>query len=84
VALFTALLARPSTVERLLEICEPVANRWECAAKFGLEDPEIAAVAREVVDLGCAEMTALDLPAETISEITESVQQRVRVQGVTR
>jgi glutamate--cysteine ligase len=79
VALFTALLARPSTVDRLLEICEPVAGRWERAAKSGLNDPEIAAVAREVVDLGCAELTAVDLPAETIAEITESVQQRVRV-----
>jgi glutamate--cysteine ligase len=79
VALFTALFAKQDTVEKLLEICEPVANRWESAAKAGLGDPEIAAVAREVVDLGCAELTSSDLPAETISEITESVQKRVRV-----
>jgi len=79
VALFTALFARPSTVERLLEICEPVADRWEAAARDGLRDPEIAAVAREVVDLGCAELTSVDLPPETIAEITESVQKRVRV-----
>jgi glutamate--cysteine ligase len=79
VALFTALFARQATVERLLEICEPVANRWECAAKLGLDDPELAEIARKVVDLGCAELTSVDLPAETISEITESVHQRVRV-----
>jgi glutamate--cysteine ligase len=78
VALFTALLANPSTVDRLLEICEPVADRWECAAKFGLADPEIAAVARKVADIGCAELGAADLSPELITEITEAVQQRVR------
>jgi glutamate--cysteine ligase len=79
VALFTALMGRPSTVDRLLEVCEPVTGRWECAARFGLNDPEIAAVARKVVDIGCAELGALDLAAETIAEITETVQKRVRV-----
>jgi glutamate--cysteine ligase len=78
VALLTALLARPSTVDRLLEVCEPVGDRWEYAARFGLADPEIAAVAREVVDIGCAELSAADLPSEAITEITEAVQARVR------
>jgi glutamate--cysteine ligase len=78
VALFTALLARPSTVDRLLGVCEPVGDRWEYAARFGLADPEIAAVAREVVDIGCAELSAADLPSESITEITEAVQARVR------
>jgi glutamate--cysteine ligase len=80
VALLTALLARPSTVDSLLAVCEPVADRWECAATFGLRDPEIAAVAREVVDIGCAELAAADLPTETITEITEAVRARVRVE----
>jgi glutamate--cysteine ligase len=83
VALFTALLARPSTVDRLLELCEPVANRWECAARFGLREGEIATVARKVVDIGCAELTSadlpsIDLPQEMIAEITDAVQTRVR------
>jgi glutamate--cysteine ligase len=78
VALLTALLARPSTVERLLEVCEPVADRWECAAKFGLDDPEIARAARKVVDLGCSVLGDAGLPAEQTSQIIEAVQARVR------
>ncbi|RSM79593.1 ergothioneine biosynthesis glutamate--cysteine ligase EgtA [Amycolatopsis sp. WAC 01375] len=78
VALLAALLARPSTVDRVLELCEPVTGRWECAARFGLADRAIAAVASEVVDLGCAELGMTGLPPETITEISEGVQSLVR------
>jgi glutamate--cysteine ligase len=77
-ALLTALLARPSTVDSLLEVCEPVADRWECAAKFGLDDPEIAAAARKVIDLACAELGTVGLPREQLSQLTEAAQARVR------
>lgn len=74
VALLTALLARPSTVDKVLELCEPVAGKWECAARSGLADRAIADVASEVVDLGCAELGATGLPPETITKIGEGVQ----------
>ncbi len=77
VALLTALLARPSTVDKVLGLCEPVVGRWECAARFGLADRAIATVASEVVDLGCAELGVTGLPPETISEISEGVQSLV-------
>ncbi len=77
VALLTALLARPSTVDKVLGLCEPVVGRWECAARFGLADKVIATVASEVVDLGCAELGVTGLPPETISEISEGVQSLV-------
>ncbi|MCU1682959.1 MAG: gshA [Amycolatopsis sp.] len=77
-ALLTALLARPSTVDSLLEVCEPVADRWECAAKFGLDDPEIAAAARKVIDLACAELGTVGLPREQLSQLIEAAQARVR------
>ncbi|AUI58724.1 glutamate-cysteine ligase family protein [Amycolatopsis sp. BJA-103] len=77
VALLTALLARPSTVDKVLGLCEPVVGRWERAARFGLADRAIAAVASEVVDLGCAELGMTGLPPETISEISEGVQSLV-------
>ncbi len=77
VALLTALLARPSTVDKVLELCAPVTGRWECAARFGLADRAIADVASEVVDLGCAELGTTGLPPETITEISEGVQSLV-------
>ncbi|MFE5507925.1 glutamate-cysteine ligase family protein [Amycolatopsis japonica] len=78
VALLAALLARPSTVDKVLELCEPVMGRWECAARFGLADRAIADVASKVVDLGCAELGTTGLPPETITEISEGVQSLVR------
>ncbi|KAA9148912.1 ergothioneine biosynthesis glutamate--cysteine ligase EgtA, partial [Amycolatopsis acidicola] len=81
VALLAALLARPSTVDKVLELCEPVADRWTDAARYGLADGGIAAVARKVVDLGCAELTRTGLPDKTINEISEGVQGLVRAGG---
>lgn len=77
VALLSALLARPSTVDKVLSLCEPVADKWECAARFGLDDRAIADVASEVVDLGCAELGTTGLPPEIITEISEGVQSLV-------
>ncbi|WP_340682142.1 glutamate-cysteine ligase family protein [Amycolatopsis coloradensis] len=77
VALLAALLARPSTVDKVLELCEPVTGRWERAARYGLADPAIAGVASKVVDLGCAELGTTGLPPETITEISEGVQSLV-------
>ncbi|MEC3979988.1 glutamate-cysteine ligase family protein [Amycolatopsis sp. H20-H5] len=77
VALVAGLLARPSTVDKVLDICAPVANRWDTAARAGLADPAIAAVAAEVVDLGCAELGVTGLSTAVVGEISESVQARV-------
>lgn len=77
-ALLAALLARPSTVDKVLELCEPVAGGWERAARRGLADPAIATVASKVVDLGCAELGTTGLPPETITEISEGVQSLLR------
>jgi glutamate--cysteine ligase len=74
VALLSALLAKPSTVDKVRAICEPVARQWARAAGCGLDDPRIAAAARAVVELGCAELGATGLPAATIAEITEHLQ----------
>ncbi|WP_199432204.1 glutamate-cysteine ligase family protein [Qaidamihabitans albus] len=81
VALLTSLLHRPSTVDRVLDLCAPVAGRWEAAARHGLADPELATVARAVADLGCAELAAAGLPAGTGAEIIDTVQRRLRRRG---
>ncbi|MEU6641595.1 glutamate-cysteine ligase family protein [Saccharomonospora sp. NPDC046836] len=78
VALLTALLHRESTVDKVLGLCEPVASRWADAARYGLADPELARAARRIADLGCAELTTFDLPADTIADIAYAVQRRVR------
>lgn len=77
VALLTALLARPSTVDKVLAMCEPVLGAWERAARAGLADKGIAAVARKVADLGCAALPATGLPVNTIDEISDGVQRSV-------
>jgi glutamate--cysteine ligase len=76
VALLVALLARQSTVDRVRELCEPVAGRWLAAARHGLSDPEIRAVAHGVTDLGCAELAHTGLPAATVTEVARTVQAR--------
>ncbi|NYI92163.1 glutamate--cysteine ligase [Amycolatopsis endophytica] len=74
VALLSALLDQPSTVDKVLEVCAPVADEWELAARAGVADPRLAAVAREVADLGCAALSGTDLTEETVNEISEGVQ----------
>jgi glutamate--cysteine ligase len=76
VALVAALLARPSTVDKVRDLCAPVADRWTTAARRGLADPELAAAAAALADLGCAELGATGLAPESITEISESVQGR--------
>ncbi|SFQ58173.1 glutamate--cysteine ligase [Amycolatopsis arida] len=81
VALLTALLARPATVDRALAACAPVADRWEDAARHGLTDARLAAAGRAVVDLGCAELaelgTGTGLPAATVMTIIDDLQRRL-------
>ncbi len=77
VALVSALLARPSTVDKVLDLCGPVSGRWRTAARRGLADPELAAAAAALADLGCAELGETGLADESITEISESVQGRV-------
>ncbi|QRP49647.1 glutamate-cysteine ligase family protein [Amycolatopsis sp. FDAARGOS 1241] len=77
VALVSALLARPSTVDEVRELCAPVAGRWADAARAGLQDDSIAAVAKDVVELGITELGTTGLDTETTTEIAESVRARV-------
>jgi len=81
VALVSALLARPSTVDKVRDVCAPVAHRWTDAARRGLADPALAAAAAELADLGCAELAQTGLAAETVTKISESVQGRAYRSG---
>ncbi|MCF7549056.1 ergothioneine biosynthesis glutamate--cysteine ligase EgtA [Pseudonocardia sp. WMMC193] len=74
VAVLAALTARPATVDRVRELCEPVRDRWVQACRVGLEDPALAAAAREVFALAGAALPALDPPpalAARLAAVTE-------------
>ncbi|WP_033287567.1 glutamate-cysteine ligase family protein [Amycolatopsis jejuensis] len=77
VALVTALLASPSTVDAVRRVCAPVAGRWADAARCGLADAALAATARELVELGIAALPATGLPASTVTDITAGLRARV-------
>lgn len=81
VALLSALLERSSTVDKVLEVCEPVAGRWSEAARAGLADNAIAATAEAVAEIGIAELSKADLPADTIATIANDVARRLRRRG---
>ncbi len=77
VALLAALFSKPSTVDSVREVCEPVADRWSDAARHGLADSRLAAVARTVADLGCSALPNLDLPEHAIGHIADAIDRRL-------
>ncbi|MFF0145907.1 glutamate--cysteine ligase [Amycolatopsis sulphurea] len=81
VALVTALLAGPSTVEQVRRRCAPVAGQWEQAARHGLAAPGMAAVARDLVELGGAVLPSTGLPVETVAGIVDGLRARLDGSG---
>jgi glutamate--cysteine ligase len=70
VALLAALMSSQRTVESVVELCLPVADRWLPAARLGLADPPLAAAARGVVELGIRALPDTGLPLEVAESIT--------------
>ncbi|NIJ12241.1 glutamate--cysteine ligase [Saccharomonospora amisosensis] len=81
VALLSALLESDSTVDKVFEICEPVADKWSDAARHGLADRAISTAAFAVADVGCSALSTADLPADTIAAIANDVARRLRRRG---
>jgi glutamate--cysteine ligase len=73
VALMAALTASQSTVEAVVELCKPVADRWLDAARDGLADRQLADVASEVVELGIQAMPDTGLTDEVAESITSDL-----------
>lgn len=63
-ALTVTLLDDPVAADRAADLCAPVAERWEAAARDGLDDP---GVRRAVV--GCAEVAAQHAPSALRAEV---------------
>lgn len=59
-AALIALFRDESTVDEVLELTADVAQRWMHAAHRGLEDPPLASCAREVFDLACRRLEAIE------------------------
>ncbi|ASO19798.1 glutamate--cysteine ligase [Actinoalloteichus hoggarensis] len=74
--LLIALFHRPETVLRAAELAAPVARHWVPAARDGLADEDLARVVPRLLDLGCAALSGLDLPADLLAEIVEAAQRR--------
>ncbi len=60
-ALLAALMARPSTIDQVLDVTEASRRRWFEAARDALTDPVLAAAARKIVQLGADCLDHLDL-----------------------
>lgn len=77
VALITVLLHDESTMETVVRLCEPVAGRWETAARDGLSDPGLRTAARSIVDLGCTRLPETGLPESRVADIARSIRRRL-------
>jgi glutamate--cysteine ligase len=77
VALLSALMARPSTTDQVLEVTERSAGRWLEAAREGLADPVLADAAREVVQLGADALDDLGLTAPQQRQVLDDLALRV-------
>lgn len=51
VTVLAAVLSGPDILDRVLDACLPVADRWLSAARLGLSDPALAAASRTVFPL---------------------------------
>ncbi|HZY01532.1 MAG TPA: ergothioneine biosynthesis glutamate--cysteine ligase EgtA [Dermatophilaceae bacterium] len=68
-----ALMARPSTIDQVLDVTEASGRRWIEAARDGLADPVLAAAARKVVQLGADSLDHLDLTATQRSKVLDDL-----------
>jgi glutamate--cysteine ligase len=80
VAVLTALLADEPTVDRVRELCAPVAGRWLDAARLGLADRSLAGAARAVLDLALRRLDHTDLTVDLRKHVTEIVHRRIEGQ----
>jgi glutamate--cysteine ligase len=81
-ALLVGLLAKESTVDEVLDITAPAANRWLHAARYGLDDERIATAARGVVELAEQVLAdGTDLGAELTASVIKQAHQRIAGAG---
>jgi glutamate--cysteine ligase len=77
VAVLAALLTDAPTTDVVREICAPVGERWQAAARHGLADRSLAAVAAAVLELACERLHHTDLPTPVRQRVEEIVRRRL-------
>ena len=77
VALLTALMARPSTIDQVLDVTERSAGRWLKAARDGLADPELRDTARQVAELGADALDHLRLTDIQRTQVLDDLARRL-------
>jgi glutamate--cysteine ligase len=77
VAVLVALLIDDASVDLVRDLCATVASRWHDAARVGLADPGLAAVARQVADLAARQLPRTGLTPVAVAEVNELVGRRL-------
>jgi glutamate--cysteine ligase len=83
-ALLSALMARPSTIDRVLDLTESSAGRWFEAARDGLADPLLREAAGQVAQLGADCLDHLDLTAAQEAQVLDDLTLRVEMTPTNR
>jgi glutamate--cysteine ligase len=78
VAVLVALFAREETVDEASARALPAADRWVAAARDGLADPVIGAVAPRVAELAQAALSNTDLTAAQISAVADRLKEAAK------
>ncbi|MBC7592574.1 MAG: ergothioneine biosynthesis glutamate--cysteine ligase EgtA [Kineosporiaceae bacterium] len=76
-ALLAALMARPSTIDQVLDHTGSTADRWFEAAREGLADSALRHTARQIVQLGVDSLHDLDLNAAQQSQVVDDLARRI-------
>jgi glutamate--cysteine ligase len=69
-AILTTLLADEPTIDRVRDLCAPVAGQWALAARLGMADPALARAATALRDLAVARLRP-ELPAALLQDVIE-------------
>jgi len=83
-ALLAALMARPPTIDQVLDLTEPSAGLWLEAARDGLADPVLSQAARRVVQLGADALDHLDLSAAQQRRVLDDLAIRLETSPASR
>jgi glutamate--cysteine ligase len=77
VALLSALMARPATIDQVLDVTERSAGLWVEAAREGLADPVLRNTARRLVQLGADSVDHLGLTGAQQAQVLDDLALRV-------
>lgn len=83
-ALLSALMARPSTVDRVLDLTESTAGRWLEAAREGMADPALRHTAAQIAQLGADSLDCLDFTSAQQAQVIDDLARRVGTSSSTR